>query len=181
MPVRRKLICKLVEEILEVNGIADAPVPLNQIAKAENIGISLQDAEDHVSGFIVRDRQRKRVVIGVNRKHHPNRRHFTTAHELGHFFLHPGEDVHVDKSRHALRINFRDKESSSGTKDTGEEANLFAAELLMPSSFLQRDLQRMRDLDLLTNDQALTKLARKYRVSTEALTFRLAYLGYIET
>ena len=181
MPVRRKLICKLVNEILEANGIADAPVPVNRVAKAEDIKILLQNAEDDIAGFIVRDRQRQRVVIGVNGKHHRNRRCFTTAHELGHYFLHPGEDVHVDKSRHALRIDFRDRDSSAGTRDTEKEANLFAAELLMPSRFLQRDLEGMRTLDLLTNDQALTKLARKYKVSTEALTFRLAYLGYIQT
>ena len=181
MPVRRKLICELVDEILEANRITDAPVPVDRIAKAEDIEISLQDAEDDISGFIVRDPEHKRVVIGINSKHHPNRRRFTTAHELGHYFLHPGEDVHVDKTRHALRINLRDKESSTGTRDTEKEANLFAAELLMPSSFLQSDLERMPGLDLLTNDRALAKLARKYKVSTEALTFRLAYLGCIET
>ena len=181
MPVRRKLICELVNEILAAKGIANAPVPVNRIAKAEEIEISLHDADDDISGFIVRDPQRKRVVIGINGKHHPNRRRFTTAHELGHYFLHPGEDVHVDKARHALRINLRDKGSSVGTRDTEKEANLFAAELLMPSSFLQRDLEEMLGFDLLRDDRALAKLAKKYRVSTEALTFRLAYLGHIET
>jgi Zn-dependent peptidase ImmA (M78 family) len=60
------------------------------------------------------------------------------------------------------------------------EANLFAAELLMPAKFLQKDLSG-QNLDLLEDEGVLLhKLARKYKVSTQALSFRLANLGHIK-
>jgi IrrE N-terminal-like domain len=55
---------------------------------------------------------------------------------------------------------------------------LIAAELLMPAKFLMNDL-RGKNLDLLGDSQFLDKLAKKYKVSVQALTFRLANLGYI--
>ncbi|MGH9720702.1 MAG: ImmA/IrrE family metallo-endopeptidase [Bryobacteraceae bacterium] len=60
-----------------------------------------------------------------------------------------------------------------------EAANWFAAELLMPARMLERDL-RGKNLDLLADDDFLETLAGKYKVSIQALTFRLANLGYIE-
>lgn len=49
----------------------------------------------------------------------------------------------------------------------------------MPARMLERDL-RGKNLDLLADDDFLETLAGKYKVSIQALTFRLANLGYIE-
>ena len=46
-------------------------------------------------------------------------------------------------------------------------------------SFLKEDLANLDTLDLFRQD-VLKPLARKYGVSTEALTFRLANLNYIQ-
>ena len=48
----------------------------------------------------------------------------------------------------------------------------------MPQKFLERDLQNFNS-DLMDED-ALSELAKKYQVSVQALTFRLANLRYIE-
>jgi Zn-dependent peptidase ImmA (M78 family) len=69
-------------------------------------------------------------------------------------------------------------ESSRGEDDEEREANLFAAELLMPAALLKEEL-RGKNFDLLGNDDFLERLAKKYKVSVQALTFRLANLGYI--
>jgi Zn-dependent peptidase ImmA (M78 family) len=131
------------------------------------------------SGFIVRDEENlRKIVIGANKSHHPHRQRFTIAHELGHFLLHKGETVHVDEGRGALAINLRDSESSKGEDNEEKEANLFAAELLMPAKFLKKDLEG-KSFDLLADTTLLDGLAKKYQVSTQALTFRLANLGYI--
>ena len=84
----------------------------------------------------------------------------------------------MDESRGAFRVNLRSPESARGEDNDEKEANLFAAELLMPAIFLEQDLQG-EDLDLLGDSEFLEKLAKKYKVSIQALTFRLAYLGYI--
>jgi len=49
----------------------------------------------------------------------------------------------------------------------------------MPTKFLTDDLKG-KTLDLLGDSEFLVKLAKKYKVSVQALTFRLANLGYIK-
>ena len=76
-------------------------------------------------------------------------------------------------------MRLRDDVSTMGVDDDEKEANLFAAELLMPESFVRKDLAGYTTLDLY-DDDFLPELARKYGVSVQAITFRLQYLGYIE-
>ena len=97
----------------------------------------------------------------------------TIAHELGHFFLHARDTVHVDDL-----VKLRDERSAKGTDIQEMEANLFAAELLMPQRFLKEDLKDFGKLDLL-DDQKMESLAAKYGVSNQAMAVRLNYLGYL--
>jgi Zn-dependent peptidase ImmA (M78 family) len=176
--VRRKQIRTLVEKLLDKQKVRSGPVPVEKIVKALGIEISLDEVDDDLSGFLFRDKKAKRTVIGVNKSHHPNRRRFTVAHELGHFLLHEGELVHLDEESGAFTVDFRDSESSKGEDAFEKEANLFAAELLMPNKLLREELQGKR-LDLMDDSGALERLANKYKVSLQALTFRLTNLGYI--
>lgn len=180
MAVRRKQIRELVERLLAHHDVTEGAVPIDKIVRSYGIEIKLDKVDDDLSGFLVRENKgQKRSLIGANKSHHPHRQRFTIAHELGHFLLHQGEPVHLDEDRQAFTINMRNRESSRGEDNDEREANLFAAELLMPAKFLQNDLSE-KNLDLLGDDAFLDKLARKYKVSTQALTFRLANLGYIK-
>ena len=67
--------------------------------------------------------------------------------------------------------------SARGEDDKEKEANLFAAELLMPAKFLRQKLEGKR-LDLLDDSDFLEKLASKYKVSSQALSFRFSNLRY---
>ena len=174
--VRRKHIRALVQRLLTEHQIRSAPVEVADIAKALGVEVQETPAEDDLSGFLYRDRKRKSAVIGVNADHHPNRRNFTTAHELGHYLLHDFDDVHVDRG---FKVWLRNDASSQGTNIEEKEANLFAAELLMPASFLSRDVEEIGTIDLM-DEEVLQELASKYGVSTQAMTFRLAYLGYLK-
>jgi Zn-dependent peptidase ImmA (M78 family) len=180
MPVRRKFIREVVERLLDEHAIKQAPVHAEHIAKRLKIDVKFEEAEDDLSGFLFRDPTSNKAIIGVNASHHENRKRFTLAHELGHFILHEGQTVHIDENPKKLpfRINLRDEESAKGSDDDEKEANLFAAELLMPAKFLERDLKG-KDIDLLEEGQ-LSDLATKYKVSIQALSFRLANLGYRE-
>jgi len=179
MAIRRKLIRETVESLLAKHRVTDGEVPIEKIVSSYGIELKLDKVDDELSGFLVRDQQIKRSVIGANKSHHPHRQRFTIAHELGHYLLHKGQTVHLDETRQAFTINLRDAESSKGEDNDEREANLFAAELLMPAKFLKRDLESLA-LDLLQDGSVLEKLAKKYKVSTQALTFRLANLGYIK-
>lgn len=178
MAVRRKQIRQMVEGLLSRSKVRNGAVPVETIARSLGIEIKLDEVDGGLSGFIVRDRQSKRTIIGANKSHHEHRRRFTIAHELGHFLLHEGHIVHLDENIGALRVNLRNSESARGEDNDEKEANLFAAELLMPAIFLREELDG-KELDLLGNGNFLDKLAKKYKVSVQALTFRLAYLKYI--
>ncbi len=179
MAVRKKQIKEIVESLLEQHGVRQAPVDVKKLARAMDIQIKLDEVDDELSGFLFRDKKAGRAVIGVNKSQHENRQRFTIAHELGHYVLHEGETVHLDYTRSAVTVNLRNSASSTGESDDEREANFFAAEILMPSRFLEKDLQG-KDLDLLGEDDSLLEgLAKKYKVSTRALTFRLTNLGYI--
>lgn len=55
------------------------------------------------------------------------------------------------------------------------EANAFAMELLMPEKFLRRDVATLGGIDI-EDDEKVTRLARKYKVSVQVMTLRLGQL-----
>jgi len=176
MSVRRKLIRELSTDLLVKHNIVKAPVDVESLAHVLHVDVRKSHVEGDISGFLYRDHDKSAAVIGVNSRHHHNRQRFTIAHELGHFLLHTGDKVHVD---HGFEVRLRNDESSQGTNLDEKEANLFAAELLMPKSFIERDLEEIGAVDL-NDERTIKTLAEKYRVSSHALAFRLAYLGYVE-
>ncbi len=180
MAVRRKYVRTLVERILNVNGIDKPPVPVENLVATLGADLRYEPANDDLSGFLIRDpKKNQRAIIGVNLNHATNRKRFTVAHELGHFLMHQGDMVHVDRFNAVFQVKLRSEEASKGTDIEEIEANLFAAELLMPASFLKLDLDSMQPQDI-EDEEALRKLASIYEVSLQALTFRLVYLGYVK-
>lgn len=179
MTVRRKYICKLVERLLNEQGIQSAPVPVEELARARGVDVRYESADDKLSGFLIRDLKHRRAVIGVNSSHHKHRQRFTIAHELGHFLLHEGEKVYVDRADYVFQVKLCNDDSSKGINVEEKEANLFAAEILLPQSFLKKHLKSVETLNLL-DEEELRLMAGLYKVSTQALTFRLAYLGYVQ-
>jgi Zn-dependent peptidase ImmA (M78 family) len=163
----------MVEGLLAENGVKEAPVPVMKIAKACGARIHVDSLDGDLSGFLYRDE--KDAIIGINTHHSSARQNFTLAHELAHLLLHEQEQLHVD---HGFRVRLRNDVSSQGTDEAEREANLFAASLLMPKKFIEKDLAGVEFVDLL-DDDLLYDLARKYGVSTQALVNRLKNLGYI--
>jgi Zn-dependent peptidase ImmA (M78 family) len=176
MAIRRKYIRSLTEQLIKAHGITSAPVQVREIAIALDLQVQYEPAEDELSGFLLRDLSRQKAIIGVNKDHLPNRQRFTIAHELGHYLLHDQGKLHVDRR---FQIQLRDGNSSKGESEDEKEANLFAAELLMPVNFVQQDLAKVEGVDL-ESDAIIAELAKKYEVSIQAMSFRLAYLGYIQ-
>jgi Zn-dependent peptidase ImmA (M78 family) len=178
MAVRRKIIRAQAEQVLQQLRIKTAPVEVKQIAEALGAEVQEKPTDDKLSGFLFRDATGRRAIIGVNSLHPASRQRFTIAHEIGHLLLHKGEPIHVDRLDTGYTIDRRNSDSSKGEQEVEIEANLFAAELLMPKKFIDADLAKHERLDLF-DETVLQKLAMKYKVSLQALTYRLAYLGYI--
>jgi Zn-dependent peptidase ImmA (M78 family) len=172
--VRRKLIRLRVSELLRKNGVHKAPVDVEGIAESLGIDVIHTDPkDDDLSGFLLHDASTGRRIIGVNKKHATNRKRFTIGHEIGHAVLHPVTELHVD--RMIFRIKMRDTTSATGEDIEEREANLFAAEILMPSKLLREAVEQIGDLD----EAGVDALAKQFGVSTQAMTIRLGYLGYV--
>ena len=166
---------RLADELLRESGFIDPPVDVEGLARTKDVVVRYVAAPDDVSGLLLK--KGERVVIGVNRKHHVHRRRFTIAHELGHWLLHcdPAErPLHVDQQL----VYFRDDKSAEASDRKEISANAFAAALLMPRESLLADLDG-RPIDV-NDDTAIRRLARRYQVSTQALTLRLVNLGLVE-
>ena len=71
-----------------------------------------------------------------------------------------------------------DGESATATNLAEIKANLFAAELLMPLTFVIVDVEHQPSVDL-ADDNALRDMAKRYKVSPQSMAFRLANLGLL--
>ena len=151
--------------------MAQAPVPVDQVAQYLGIQVDEADLGEECSGMLVRDEES--AVIGVNVKHHEHRKRFTIAHEIAHFVLHGGE-AYIDEPPH---IDFRAADSGSGTQQEEKEANQFAAALLMPADQVRAAVAE-QPFDP-TQDDELPNLAQRFKVSPQAMTTRLIHLGLI--
>ena len=161
-----------VKALLDIHGLTTAPVSVEKIARLLGARLRFSPLDEELSGMIYI--KGDTPIIGVNSQHHPNRQRFTIAHEIGHLLLHRDEiidQVHVDKR---FPVLMRDANSATGTERMEIEANQFAAELLMPSFLLSEMLNKQGfDID---DEEPLERLAKKFRVSRQALEFRIRNL-----
>jgi Zn-dependent peptidase ImmA (M78 family) len=175
MSLRKNQIRERAREQLEVARVKSAPIDIDKIARSANVKLIKQDLDNEISGVLKIEEDGSAVVI-VNATHPPNRQRFTIAHELGHFFLHHKPGIHIDK------VFLRDASSGEGLHTIEIEANRFAAELLMPDSLVQKELEKQirlnKDAFWDTDNDILTSLADKFKVSTHAMSIKLAELGY---
>jgi Zn-dependent peptidase ImmA (M78 family) len=157
----------LVGDLLAQLGARPLPVPIIPIAQAAGAIVRYHDFNNEISGVLVRETGAA-AVIGVERRQSVHRQRFTIAHELGHFLLHQGDQVHVD--RH-FRLNFRSARSATAEDVEEIEANAFAAAILMPEKFLRIDAARLQfDIE---DENDVRTLAAKYNVSSQAMAIRL--------
>ena len=164
------------EDVLLQHKVRRAPVNVRRIAGTYAQVIERVLDRD-ISGALV-PLGGSHWVIVVNSLHHPNRKRFTVAHELGHLILHRYKTPHADRG-----FRLRDARSSEGSVLEEIQANQFAAELLMPRSMLMRALE---DTDLehapANEDQddnferIVHQLSGHFRVSRQAMAVRLSSL-----
>jgi Zn-dependent peptidase ImmA (M78 family) len=137
------------------------PVNLNKIV--EKAGLTIMTGEvDNPNMAGSYDRKERLIVV---KKSDPwFRKVFTIAHELGHYYLHTNKPSEIFY-RQDLDFLVDDAE-----KDQEQEANWFAASLLMPKTVLIRFWMVIRDID---------ELAKRFGVSSTACYYRLKNLGMI--
>jgi Zn-dependent peptidase ImmA (M78 family) len=167
-----KLINKLINELLDNYQITEPPVDVKVIAEKLKIIVVPRPYKDkgRLSGMLVRNE--KMTIIGVNESHTLEKQRFSIAHELGHYFLHKGEELIVDKD---FEVNFRDYKTKNSDYRKEKDANLFASSLLIPEKFLIKDLQsyKFEKLSSVMFEKIAKDLHNKYFVSLIAMRLRL--------
>jgi len=96
---------------------------------------------------------------------------FTQAHEIGHFLMHKSGTMFFRENHRIRRYAAEHGEVEHCNREN--EADAFAASLILPAEKLRLDLER---LSLVGRDTWREGLARKYDVSHAALDRRIAWL-----
>lgn len=174
MKPRLAVARKKARSLLNRADVQSAPVPVHDLARAVGAVVRLEPTTgEQISGMLYQPPSGP-PIIGVNSLDSPRRQRFTIAHEIGHLLLHPPEEIHVDKG---FVLAFRDDTSGNAVDYREIEANQFAAELLMPLSFLGSDVRRMQiDIES-SDDDDIERLAARYEVSVRSMTIRLSVLA----
>ncbi len=156
--VRTKHVKEMAKKVLAECGITEPPVDLKRIVEVKGfVYMEVDTFPDNVSAlFIAKDGKSYALV---NARHHPNRRRFSLAHELGHIILrHNVEDL-----EEVSTMDTPPESSDSVPRDAREkEANMFANALLMPLEMLKKEHAK-KGADIET-------LANTFSVSQEAMT-----------
>jgi Zn-dependent peptidase ImmA (M78 family) len=158
----KKAIAKA-EEVLEEQCLFDPPIIAERVAKNYGLQVEYYKMKPEytgVAGFI----DPKKKTIAVNGEDPAHRQNFTIAHELGHYLLQheleqPEYEVLYRKQRPLAVMN---------SKPDEQEANCFAANLLVPGDML---LDYMRFPFIFD-----WQLAGIFGVSAEVIKYRKKYL-----
>lgn len=174
----------LLEELFQGN-ILPRTVPINveAICSHYNIPIEHRAYFDSTVGQIEFSPNNgvARIFINPQENSHVNRRRFTIAHELGHFFLH--RDLTTNGFTDTTRTMSR---TASYWDRIESEANDFAARLLMPEEFIVikgnnviENFKKIYKQNLIPQDYFISEMAQIFNVSVQAMTYRLKNLGVI--
>lgn len=143
------------DQVLTHFGMGRPPVDVYAIVSG--LGAELHFVSGAKWDAAVDSKETGEARIFVNTNTSEVRRRFSAAHEVGHLLLHkPGRA-------------FRDDFSGSGLSIDEIQANNFAANLLMPSWMISAYTKA---------GVPVGALAQQFRVSAEAMKYRLEKLGY---
>lgn len=152
------------EELLRQAEVKAPPVNVERIARLCGVRVVKHELSEALSGAILENEDGP--VIAVNLSQVEGRQRFTVAHELGHHLLRHHDRFHVDLSAHT------EVGEPPGYNWLHErEANEFAAQLLMPTGMVKEMAESMTP----------RALARKFKVSPMAMSYRLTNLGMTPT
>lgn len=164
-----------IDRILEETDLNSIPVPITSIAKYYKFKVLEMPLDENCSGLImvddangIKNLNTNRVII-VNSNDSNNRKRFTVAHELGHYFLE------------------NDGQTCFGHRDIGDysprerEANTFASEILMPKNRLTKFVDELKKSvwGNLPSSLLVSMISSNFNVSESAAEVRLSKLGLI--
>ena len=157
------------ERYVELYGGPEIPVPVESIAE-DLLGLKIEEQWLEWSGMLL-PAERTIVLNAAEsaRNDPPLRRHrFTIAHEIGHWVCHCLEGRLPELEPSYCRAT---DIANDADRAIEREANIFAAELLMPEPMVRVAWEQLSDP---------AACAAKFEVSPSAMHWRLHNLGLVE-
>jgi len=139
-------------------------LPLNTIAEFLQFRIHLfqpQEDSQNVAGAIDYPRR----IMFINALGSINRQRFSIAHEFGHMLIHT---EYQDEP--SWVYDFRSPDPMRKKQPREQEADLFAAELLIPVELVKQQVMLFAG--------NLSSVANEFQVSMESLRYRLDFLNH---
>lgn len=169
-------IQKLAKETLINHGLYS--VPVNPVVVASKLGVRPMHAvfsDPKYSGLTARRAEGATILIKENDS--LVRKRFSVAHELGHLLLHlrSGTDEIITTEADLFRIGDSPSESWTPERRREYEANVFAAELLMPAELVRSYWEQVSP-----KERTIDTMANIFQVSDAAMAIRLQDLGLFE-
>lgn len=152
----------IAEEILRENYISKPPVPVIELVRNYGHEVFEADLEPDIAGLVYLEGH----IIFINKDDSDTRKAFTIAHELGHIKLHSKE---LEKNPD-LGIMYRRPLGRKSEDDKEQEANYFAASLLVPQSMYEQILRQYKNV---LPDNKIELLSVLFGVSREVISYRL--------
>jgi Zn-dependent peptidase ImmA (M78 family) len=151
------------EEVIKKNYILSAPINPFELAKNYNVRIFMSVFEEEdVAGYY----NKSEGKIHINAKDPIYRQSFTLAHELGHLIL----DHELPKG---FEVLYRRALGDYVNEPIEQEANTFAANLLVPLELLHAKLETLSKEDENTKIEILSEY---FAVSKQVIGYRLKWL-----
>lgn len=155
----------LINNLLKKHAVLSPPVFLDKILESENISYIERNLnefglDESVDAFIYKEGDTKLLAVNPFTHLYSEKKRFSIAHELGHFFLHIGNKSTYVATRNGENSNLQEE----------EEANFFAANLLMPDEMIERVYFSLEI-------PSLSKMANIFEVSMAAMKIKLENMG----
>lgn len=174
--IREKEIESRVDEMMDEIGYQDTKDEVDVFRIAKLLGIAVGNAmlNNDDDGFIIVNEGAEEILgiktdklIGVNSKRTLEWKRFIIAHEIAHYILHYSKEIHNGIYAH--------REHKKGKDDVENEADFFAANLLMPRAKFIEKFKELKDKGL-SMDEIRLLLEKKFIVTPKMLDRRIGEL-----
>lgn len=169
-------IGKSASELLEQYNMKDIPIDVVVLAKRMGFVVGNAILEDDSDGFIVVSPKANDIsgikadkIIGVNAERDIKYKVFIIAHELGHYILH---------CKNAQERYYAHREHKKGKGEEEQDADFFAASLLMPEELFKKRYNELKGKEL-SEEDCISLLVQDFSVPKDAVIRRIKEINNV--
>ena len=143
------------------------PIDIKNFLKEEEVISYNEESLEEKGNVCFSD---NKFCVTINKEKEEYVQNFTAAHELGHIILH-ATDI-IEKNGEVYQSEYKEKTNLHDQKEI--EANVFAAELLVPAFRLKEIIDKEGELG-----EVLNIASNEFKVREQVIRYRLSNLGLL--